>query len=336
LTREGDLFATVPVAPEPLASDGDVQLMLGEVNTALLQHSTAVSTQISGDILGLRVGEPVRWSIRPAPYAVSPDLLTGVDCRLPSRSDLQARCVGTAVSRAILTGGRILQGSAYARIGRSRISRRLPWSHYLSRPGVVEAIGKMGLRDVASGFAASPQQPESLNLGAIGARAMNAVQHATRLDRRTPFRMARTGLRWIVVPATGPPSVWFGVDGEYRRTLLIRLAVDLRSEDPNRIVELCEDLALHDWLLTAVAELIDRSRIGAAPPEEVVGRLKPAIDELLHLWMPAARLDRSLIELWESLELRPGFSRQWKAAVDRIRDQVAMTTIAMLSARERV
>jgi hypothetical protein len=335
LTRDGDLFGAVPVAPEPLASDGDVQLMLGEVNTALLQHSTAVSPQVSGDILGLRVGEPVRWSTRPAPYAVSPDLLTGVDCRLPSRADTQTRCVGTAVSRAILTGGRILQGSAYARVGRSRISRRLPWSHYLSRPGVLEAIGKMGLRDVAAGFATAAQA-DSLNLGAIGARAMNSVQHATRLDRRTPFRMARTGLRWVVVPTTGPPSVGFGVDGESRRTLLLRLAVDLRSAEPGPIVELCEDLALHDWLLTALAALIDRSRIGAAAPEEVVARLKPAVDELLHLWMPAARVDRSLIELWESLELRPGFSRQWKAGVDRIRDQVAVATVAMLSAREPV
>jgi stage V sporulation protein SpoVS len=243
------------------------------------------------------------------------------------------------MSRAILTGGRVVQGSAFVRIGRSQRGRRLPWSHYLSRPGVVEAIGRMGPRDVASGFAASSQQSETLNLGAIGSRAMNQVQHASRLDRRTPFRMARTHLRWIVVPTTaaqpvGPPAVWFGVDGESRRTLLIRLDVDLDSDRAARVVELCEDLALHDWLLTALGELIERSQIGAAAPEAVVGKLKPAIDELLHLWMPAARVDRSLLELWESLERRPGFSKQWKAAVDRVRDQVAMATIAMLSSRE--
>ncbi|OLB81335.1 MAG: hypothetical protein AUI14_03805 [Actinobacteria bacterium 13_2_20CM_2_71_6] len=310
--------------------------MLGEVNTGLLQHSTSVSSATSSDILRLRPGEPVRWSLRPSPYAVSPDLLTGVDCRLPTRADMQTRCVGTATSRAVLVGGRILQGSASVRIGRSRRNRRLPWSYYLSRPGCVESVGKLVPRDVAAGFAAPGQHPETVNLGAIGARAMNTVQEAAELDRQTPFRMARTRLRWIVVPA-GPDeeaSVSFAIDGESRRTLLIRLGVDLDTGQAHRIAELCEDLALHDWLLTALSELIERSRIGAETAEKVVARLKPAIDDLLHLWMPAARVDRSLRALWESLERRPGFSRQWTASVNRVRDQVALTTIAMLSALE--
>jgi hypothetical protein len=197
----------------------------------------------------------------------------------------------------------------------------------------LEAIGKPSPQDIASGFATSPQRSESVDLGAIGSRAMNAVQHAFQLDRRTPFRMGRIGLRWIVAPTTGPPSVSFSIDGAYQRTLLVRLAVDLHSDETGRVVELCEDLALHDWLLTALVELIDRSRIGAAPPEDVIRRLKPAIDQLLHLWMPAARVDQSLVELWDSLERRPGFSRQWRSTVDRVRDQIAITTITMLCAQ---
>jgi hypothetical protein len=36
--------------------------------------------------------------------------------------------------------------------------------------------------------------------------------------------------------------------------------------------------------------------------------------------------------LWAGLERRPGFSRQWKASVEQVRDQVAVNSIALLSA----
>jgi hypothetical protein len=99
--------------------------------------------------------------------------------------------------------------------------------------------------------------------------------------------------------------------------------------DPVPIVELCEDLALHDWLLSALLTIVDRSRIGDSPRAQVVRRLGPAIDYLLHLWMPAARVDRSLRGVWESLERRPGFTRQWQSTVERVRDQVAVSTIEL-------
>jgi hypothetical protein len=47
--------------------------------------------------------------------------------------------------------------------------------------------------------------------------------------------------------------------------------------------------------------------------------------------MPAARLDLELTTVWESLERRPGFSRQWQASVNRIRDQIALSTITLLN-----
>jgi hypothetical protein len=96
-------------------------------------------------------------------------------------------------------------------------------------------------------------------------------------------------------------------------------------------VELGEDLALHDWLLTALLELIERSRSGRSARPQVVERLRPAIDDLLHLWMPAARLDKSMLPLWQSLEQQPGFTKQWAASVSWIRDQVALSTIMLLS-----
>src|SRR5947209_18689985 len=118
-------------------------LTLGEVHTGLLQHATALTQAQVSRMLSLREGETVLRSQRPTAYAVSPDLLTGVDCQLPRDRSRQVRGAGTVVSRAIVTGGRILQGSAHTRIIDTRENRRLPWSHYLSNPGQVEAVGKV-------------------------------------------------------------------------------------------------------------------------------------------------------------------------------------------------
>jgi hypothetical protein len=307
-------------------------LMLGEVSTGLLQHSTSVPANVARDILALQPGQPVRWSTRPIAYAVSPDLLTGVDCRLPTGSDRASRCVGTVASRATLTGGRILQGSAYVRIPRTPTDRRLPWSHYLSRPGVVAGIGKVVWPDVVDGVTGGGRpRTDTLDLGAVAERAMDVVQDSAALDRRAPFPIRRTRLRWALLPPDGTdaPPIRFGVDDETVRSLVLRLDPD--PDAYGRVLELCEDLALHDWLLTTLVELIERSRIGAGPPAHVIAKLKPAVDHLLHLWMPAARVDRSLEELWHVLERRPGFSRQWQASVDRVRDQIAVNAVALLS-----
>ncbi len=310
-------------------------LMLGEVSTGLLRHSIAVSARLADDIMMLRQDQPVRSSRRPIAHAVSQDLLTGVDCRLPTGTEGGPRCVGTVRSHATMTGGRVLQGSAYVNVTPSQHNRRLPWSYYLSCPGIVETIGAGRLPEVAVGFA-GPQQPGSLDLGSIGTRVMNTVQDSPQLDGRLPFRMARTTLRWMVAPTDLPlrerSAVQFTVDGDSRRTLVLRLDVEPTGGGTERVVDLCEDLALHDWLLTALEELIDRSQIGSGPPAAVVQRLKPAIDQLLHLWMPAARLEPALAELWQALERRPGFTRQWRASVDRVRDQLTASTVALLSA----
>lgn len=52
--------------------------------------------------------------------------------------------------------------------------------------------------------------------------------------------------------------------------------------------------------------------------------LRPLVDHLLHLWMPQARVDRTLNALWQELEETPGFSRQWTSLAQRIRDQLAV------------
>jgi hypothetical protein len=305
-------------------------LTLGEVHTVLLQHSSSLPPDRSMHALALLLGERVRRSERPIAYTVSPDTLTGVDCALATRSGARTRAVGTAVSRACLTGDHVLQGSTHVRIVRSETDRRLPWSHYLARPGIAETIGRADPDDLVSGFVVPDAPAGALDLGALSDRVMDSAQRRARPDRKPAFRMGRTSVRWAAVPAgpEGAPHVRFRIENDNVRTVTVMGA----ANSPTHVVELCEDLALHDWLLTSLLLIIEKSRIGEHSRGEVVRRLAPAVDHLIHLWMPAARVDHSLLGVWERIERRPGFTRQWRANVDRVRDQIAVCTAVLYNA----
>lgn len=313
---------------------GEGMLLLGEVHTGLLQHSTSLSSSQSERLLAFMRGERVRRFERPIGHVVSPELLTGVDCRLPTASGARVRAVGTIRYRTSLTGGHVLQGSSVVAVTRGRSGVRQPWSHYLARPGRVEVLGKADLADVAQGFVAVRPSGALLNLGAISQRVMDEVQALPQLDRSPPLRIGRTRMRWVAITDQDPPTgtniprgeVTYVVESGRLRTLRLRCG----SHQAGAVAELCEDLALHDWLLSALLEVIERSQIGASSRAEVVERLRPAVEYLLHLWMPAARLAPTVTEFWSSLERRPGFTRQWQTTVDRIRDQLALSTIALL------
>jgi hypothetical protein len=306
-------------------------LVLGEVRTGLLQNSTALSKIDAAHLLDLVMGERVRVSERPIHHAASPERLVGVDCPLSSQSRASVRGVGTVLTRAAVTEGHVLQGSAYTRI-RPGAGRRLPWAHYLGHPGLVETIGRSNDEDLARGFLGPARPPGALDLGAICDRAMDEVQRSPRLDRRITLRTAPTSLRWAAAPDADPAgTLQFTVVSPTLRTLRVAVA----SERLEAAVTLCEDLALHDWLLTTLLTMIDRHLTSAASDARNVGRLRPAIDHLLHLWMPAARVDEELLPVWERMERRPGFTRQWNACVSRIRDQVTVNAIAVLSGDER-
>jgi hypothetical protein len=305
-------------------------LILGEVHTGLLQNSTSLPSAGCERALGLFRGEAVRRSERPIAHAASPDLLTGVDCRLATASGTRIRGVGTVVHRATITGGRVLQGSAVARLAEAEASHRLPWSHYLARPGRVETIGGTDWADLAGGFVTGPPAASAptLDLGAISGRVMDAVQASPFVDRSPPFRAPRTRLQWVAVTTSDDADrITFRIESEQVRTLQLRCT----AGETDAVGAFCEDLALHDWLLTTLLAMIERSRIGGESRAHTVERLRPAIDHLLHLWMPAARVSQDLLELWDYLERWPGFSRQWRVSVDRIRDQIAASTIALLS-----
>jgi hypothetical protein len=78
--------------------------------------------------------------------------------------------------------------------------------------------------------------------------------------------------------------------------------------------------------------VVRKSAIGVLARDEVLQRLIPAIDHLLHLWMPAARGGDEAAAVWDALERRPGFSRQWSSLVFRIRDQLSVGTMTALAA----
>jgi hypothetical protein len=315
---------------DEVAGAGDAILVLGEIHTGLLQSSSPLPVARCEHILASFRGERVRSSQRPIAYAVSPDLFTGVDCRLASPSGLKLRGIGTVSSHAAMTGGHVLQASAATALVRPPGARRQPWSHYLARPGRIEVIGRGNQDDLVSGFLASKGTAGTLDLGAISTRLMDSTQVAANVDRRPPFPAPRTKLRWAAVLSDSRPTqlLRFTVEAAALRTVLISCPPGLAGS----IRDFAEDLALHDWLLSTLIRVTERSRIGMDARPEVLERLRPAVDHLLHLWMPAARAEQTALMLWEGLERRPGLSRQWHALVDRIRDQVALGTIALLSA----
>ncbi|GLZ75810.1 hypothetical protein Afil01_06170 [Actinorhabdospora filicis] len=297
-------------------------ITVGEVHTGLLQHSTAVPMRDIGELLGLMDGARVRHSERPIAHSISPERLVGLDCELPNGQG-RARGIGTAATRALLVGRHVLQGSTYARIVRGDADRRLPWSHYIARPGVIEIVGRADPDRLYTGLGDIAKNGGTLDLGSVSGRTIDDVQKNAGLDRRPPFKGPRTRLRWVARTGSEPGLV-FRIDGETTRTAQF---ITTRDADVSTLAALSEDIAVHDWLLTTAIRHVERALIGSAGRADVVSTLRPVIDHMLHLWMPAARLDDTMADLWAGLEKRPGFSRQWKTLIARIRDQMTLATI---------
>ncbi|MET7294279.1 SCO2521 family protein [Streptomyces griseoloalbus] len=313
-------------------------LACGEVRTCLLPAGQALDSRAAAQLLRLRADERVLISERPNLYGRSPDTLTGVDCPLPSSNGARVRAVGTVATRAALTEGRVLQTSAYFRVPATGPDHRRPWGHYLVRPGVVEPFGKLPREAVAQGLLDGGGIGE-LDVGLIAGGLLTRLLRHPLLDQRPPLRSRPTRLRWVALPAQhgdGPSIERFTVAEDELRTVRLRVPEGTGSAET---AGLCDDLALHDWLLTTVVHILDGIRLGPGTPRArplpgpaenrptVVQALRPAVDHLLHLWMPRARVSRELAPLWAALEEQPGFTRQWQALVQRIRDQLTLHAI---------
>ncbi|MEU7901342.1 SCO2521 family protein [Actinoplanes sp. NPDC049118] len=305
-------------------------LIAGEVQTAFLRGSDPVEPGRARRLVDLVVGEPVLVSTRPIAHVRSPQIPVGVDCRLGTAgSTRQVRGVGTALQRAAITGGHILQGSAYATFAHGEGGARRPWSHYLARPGVIETLSRVGWDELAVALTGVEASGASLDLAAMAGRVADRVQRSVPRGGTVRLRSARTRLRWVAsVEASGAVRVGFSVRGGDLRTLRLTVPFGTAGE----LAAACEDVALHDWLLSSLLEITDKSAIGVLPREQALTRLLPAIDYLLHLWMPGARGVALTDEIWRALEARPGFTRQWDSVVHRIRDQLSVGAVASLAA----
>ncbi|MFE5889223.1 SCO2521 family protein [Streptomyces sp. NPDC056462] len=303
-------------------------LACGEVRTCLLPSFQALDARAAAQLLRLRADVHVRVSERPSMYVLSPEVLTGVDCRLPAANGTKIRGVGTVAARAALTEGRLLQSTAYFSLPAAGPDMRRPWGQYLVRPGLVEPFGKLPQQATAEGVLRGAGRGE-LDLGMISEGLLAQLRRHALLDRRVPFKSAPTRLRWVArrTPAGERASLAnFTVAEGGLRTVELRLPEDVPA---SAAAGLCEDLALHDWLLTTVQHMLDNNRIGSIDGPSVVEALHPVVVHLLHLWMPRAHVDPALGHLWDVLEDKPGFSRQWENLSRRIRDRLALQAVAV-------
>ncbi|WP_067695327.1 SCO2521 family protein [Nocardia jejuensis] len=312
-------------------------VLLGEVRTALLPNSGALATREATALLSLLPGERVLMRERPLALAVSPSSAVGVDCQLATVSRSESRAIGTVGSHAALVGGRVVQSSSGTRVQRAADSNRRSWSHYLSRVGVVELIPRIGddtaaAVDLTEGYLEG-SGATTLDLASISERLLTRVRMDPRLDQRPPVRTAPTRLRWAarVAPLVqgevrGRTLFAFRLEEETIRSVRIMVPT---VRDLAGVQRFCEDLALHDWLLTTLgAALADADRAG--PDRDPVAQLSPLLEQLVHLWMPGAHTPPRLRELWTRLENDPGFSRQWTAQVGQLRDRLAVATLEAL------
>jgi hypothetical protein len=303
-----------------------VALTIGEVHTGLLLTSAAVSVDTASELLAIVPGRSVRTRQRPIRYALSPEVLTGVDCAAPLVERRDVRIIGTSATRLSLTDGRIIQAGTHAILRQDSAGRRRPWSHYLAQPGVLELLGKASDESLATGFLCGPATATALDLGAVNVRTLAAIQRSERLDHNPPFRGRLTRLRWSAEASDGEQEIVFTLGADGLRT------VRLRAPEPNprALADFCADVALHDWLLSTLLDIVERAVARSRPAAELISMLRPGIDNLVHVWTPGAHVSRTLDAIWQALDLRSGFSLQWQKTVERIRDQLSVGLVEAL------
>ncbi|OJF83321.1 SCO2521 family protein [Nocardia seriolae] len=315
----------------------DPLVLLGEVRTGLLPNSGGLAAREASALLSLLPGQRVLMRERPLALAISPSSAVGVDCALATVSRNETRAIGTVAAHAVLVGGRVAQSSACSTVVRAEDKNRRPWSHYLTQVGTLEAWHRIAddasaAVDLTEGFLEG-SSASTLDLGSISDRLLTRVRTDPRLDQDPPVRSAATRLRWAarVAPPVGGSvrgRTLFAFRLEDEATRSVRIMVPT-ARDLAGVQRFCEDLAVHDWLLSTVGSaLAEADR--PTPERSPSTQLAPLLERLVQLWMPGAHTPPRLRELWTRLESDPGFTRQWTAQVGQLRDRLAVATLDAL------
>lgn len=320
----------MPPTPPRRAAPGPSTplVVLGEIRTCLLPHSMTLDGQTTDELLATVAGATVLRRERPGPLAFSPRRATGVDCHLGwgATATATARVVGTVASSVVLVGGRLVQLSSHTTVVRAQQKRRRPWSHYISRVGVTEVIGEVpdhsaAHRELVAGYFAPPG-PNTLDLASICARHLDDLRSSPLLDQRPQLRAPTTRLRWTaVVGGNAGPAVSLRLEDELCRAL--RVTVREATDLPDAL-RLCQDIAVHDWLLTVIDARV-RAAEGLDDGQQVTV-LAPVLEHLAHLWMPGAQVPAAMRAPWRDLQAAANFSKQWTARVEQVQRRIEVAT----------
>ncbi len=267
----------------------------------------------------------VAWRERPIPLATSPDITEGVDCVLVTPRKAEMRAIGTVAIRAVVYGGRILQSSAQTRVVRAASDKRHPWGHYMDRDGVLEVVSKITATtsdDLVEGFLSNKSLPKSLDMKAICDRLLGRIRMDQQLDQSAILRTRATRLRWAArIGHADQPRLIFKLGADRIRTVMI----SARNEaELARVPRFCEDLGVHDWLLTLGSAALADTDLFAKDSRQRIDIIAPMLTQLVHLWMPGAHTPADLSDLWDDLQENPGFTREWQAVVGQLRDRMSL------------
>jgi len=294
-------------------------LGFGEVRTCLVQNLHTLTSSASEELMQLVPGSPVSKVERPVRRVVSPEQVTGVDCRLHVAREGRGRAIGTVLSHAVVINGRVLQGSAHVALTSATAKERREWRHYLRRQGIVEVLGSPNPNNVLDGYLADSAPARGLDLASISDRVVENVQQSPQLDHRTALRASTAVVRWAATLAPDTPATVDIAKSDMPNFHVLRLSG--RPDDLPMLIRFCEEFALHEWLLTTVQHVIvPRAEQDIARDRDPLDSLLFALNQLVPLWMPPTYLSHDMKALWEAMEARTHYSRLFNSQVARIRD----------------
>jgi len=310
---------TERAAPTAKRDDQQPTLAFGEVRTCLIQNLGTLSTSATEALMQLTPGSPVSKVERPMRRVLSPEQVTGVDCKLRVAREGRARAIGTVLSHAIVTNGRILQGSAHVALTAAGSNERREWRHYLRRQGVVEVIGSPHPNNLLDGFLSDTPPAQGVDLTSISDRIIDSVQQSPKLDHKTALRAGTGVVRWAAtLHPDNVPTVGI-VKSDVSNVHAVRL--EGRPDDLPMLIRFCEEFALHEWLLTTVKDVIvARAETDIERGGDPLDSLLFALNQLGPLWMPPTYLSERMKALWEGVENRTHYTNVFDRQVARVRD----------------